>query len=98
MGLSMATDTARSSPPARHLWQVPTFLLGVAAAVAVVYVRPYFSAETGPAAEYHLREARKALDQADPAAALQQAGLVLAAADRHPQLAGEAHFLAGSAH
>ncbi len=98
----MATDTARSSTPpaARHLWQVPALFLGVAAVIAVLTVRPNNFANTASAAEHQLREARRALDQSppDPAAALERADRVLAMADHYPQLAGEAHFLAGSAH
>jgi tetratricopeptide (TPR) repeat protein len=98
----MATDPARSNPsPARHLWQVPAFLLGVAAVVAVLYVvRPPTSADGPAGAEHQLREGRKALEQLPPDlnTALQRADAVLAAADRYPQLAGEAHFLAGTAH
>jgi hypothetical protein len=97
----MATDTARSSTPpaARHLWQVPALVLGVAAVIAVLTLRPY-SPDTAAAAEHQLREARRALEQSPPdaATALQRADRVLALADRYPQLAGEAHFLAGSAH
>ncbi len=97
----MATDTARSTTPpaARHLWQVPAFLVGVAAAVAAPAVRSHFT-DSACAAECHLRDARKALDQSPPdlAAAARQADRALALADRYPQFAGEAHFLAGSAH
>jgi TolA-binding protein len=95
----MATDSARPHSPARHLWQVPALLVGVAALVAVLVLRPH-SPETAAGAEQMLQEARKALDQVPPdaAAALQKAERVLAVGDRFPQLAGEAHFLAGSAH
>ncbi|HEY1375879.1 MAG TPA: tetratricopeptide repeat protein [Gemmataceae bacterium] len=97
----MATDPARSTPApaARHLWQVPAFLAGVAAVIAAVAARAHFADSPG-AAEAHLRDARKALDQSppDPTAAVRLAGRVLAVADRYPQLAGEAHFVAGSAH
>src|SRR5881398_3670747 len=97
----MATDTARSTAPApaRHLWQVPAFILGVAALTAVLVLRPYFGPDTPAAAEHQLREARKALEQVppDPAAAVQRGLRVLALADRYPQMAGEAHFVVGSA-
>jgi hypothetical protein len=97
----MATDTARSTTPpaARHLWQVPALFLGVAAVIAVLTVRPY-SPNTPAAADHLLREARRALEQSPPdaATALQKVDRVLAMADHYPQLAGEAHFLAGSAH
>ena len=97
----MATDSARSTAPAaaRHLWQVPAMVLGVAAVIAVLTVRPRNSIDTTGDAEHQLREARKALEQSPPdaAGALQHADSVLAMADQYPQLAGEAHFLAGSA-
>jgi TolA-binding protein len=96
----MATDSARSNSPspARHLWQVPALLIGVAALIAVLVTRPS-APDTIGAAEQQLQEARKALEQVppDPSTAVQKADRVLAVADRYPQLAGEAHFLAGSA-
>src|SRR3954466_7095901 len=91
----MAMDTARSSTP-RHLWQVPVFLLGVAALVALLYFRPHFGPDTVAAAESQLKDARQALDK-DPAAAVQRGLRVIAVADRYPQLAGEAYFVVGSA-
>jgi tetratricopeptide (TPR) repeat protein len=103
MGKPMATDTARStkSPAARHLWQVPAFLLGVAAVLVVMLViRPRYSTDTLAAAEHQLSEARKALEDSTPdlSGALSRTKLVIAQADKYPQLSGEAHFLAGSAH
>jgi tetratricopeptide (TPR) repeat protein len=99
----MATDTARSttSPAARHLWQVPAFLLGIAAVLVVLLViRPRFSTDTLAAAEHQLAEARKAIEDSPPdlSAALSRTKLVLTQADRYPQLTGEAHFVAGTAH
>jgi tetratricopeptide (TPR) repeat protein len=99
----MATDTARStsSPAARHLWQVPAFLLGIAAVLVVMLVvRPRYSTDTVAAAEHQLSEARKALDDSPPdlSGALSRTKLVLAQGDKYPQLSGEAHFLAGTAH
>jgi hypothetical protein len=98
----MATDPAHSTTPpaARHLWQVPAFLLGAAAFAAVIALRPHIKADTVAAAEHQLRDARKYLEQTpiDLASALERADTVLAHADRFPHLAGQAHFLAGSAH
>jgi tetratricopeptide (TPR) repeat protein len=102
MGKPMATDSARSTAPpaARHLWQVPALLAGMAAVVAVLAFRPDSSADTVAAAQRQLHEARKSLEQSPPdsAGALQRADRILSLADRYPQLTGEAHFLAGSAH
>src|SRR5947209_4227672 len=102
-GKPMATDTARSStsPAACHLWQVPAFLFGIAAVLVVLLViRPRFSTDTLAAAEHQLAEARRALDDSPPdlSAALNRTKLVLGQADRYPQLTGEAHFIAGTAH
>src|SRR5262245_7177943 len=91
----MATDTARSTTP-RHLWQVPVFFLGAAALAAVLVLRPYLGPDTLASAEHQLHEARQALTK-DPAATVQRGLRVIALADRYPQLAGEAHFLVGTA-
>src|SRR5215218_6201892 len=94
----MPTDTARTTAPP-HLWQVPASLLGVAALVGVLYLRPYFGPDTLSAAEHQLRDARKALEQVPPdaATAVQRGLRIIAVTDRYPQLAGEAHFVVGSA-
>jgi tetratricopeptide (TPR) repeat protein len=91
----MATDPARSTA-SRHLWQVPVFLLGAAAVAAVLILRPHIGADTLSAAERQLHDARQALDK-DPTAAVQRGLRVIALTDRFPQLAGEAHFVVGSA-
>src|SRR5205814_254165 len=68
--------------------------------VAVLVLRPRFSADTVAAAEHQLHEARKELEHSPPdlSSALQRADRILALVDRYPQLAGEAHLLAGTAH
>src|SRR4029077_7009779 len=102
LGKLMATDTARStvSPAGRHLWQVPALLLGVVALVGVLVARSHLSKDTAAGAEHLLRDARKALEQSPPdlPTTIQKAGQALALADRYPQFAAEAQFLAGSAH
>jgi TolA-binding protein len=56
----MATDTA---PTSRNIWQLPTFLVGIAALVAVWYGRPYL--HLTPAEQYQrdLAALRQALDK-----------------------------------
>lgn len=96
----MATDMARSnSSSIRHLWQAPIFLIGVGTLVAVILLRPYFSTNTIFAAQHQLAEARKSLEQSPPDLndSIQRGMRVLSATDRFPQLAGEAHFVIGSA-
>src|SRR5436190_8454986 len=97
----MATDSARSTAPpaARQLWQVPVFLLGLAALIAVPVLRPYWTSDRA-AAERQLRGARQALEQSPPdaARALQQGQRVLDAAAHFPDLTAAAHFVVGSAH
>ncbi len=104
MGQVMATDPARSTTPfanrPRQLWQVPVFLLGLLAVVAVPALRPLWGLDTLAGAESLLRSAREALDQSPPdaARAAERGQRVLALAPRYPQLAGEAAFVVGSAY
>ncbi|HTK75487.1 MAG TPA: hypothetical protein VL371_09535 [Gemmataceae bacterium] len=106
----MATDTAPHSArrpryePPRTLWQIPTFLLGAGAVVAVVFGRNAFHGDDLGTASREVAAARAALEQPKPnaAAAIEAADKAVAAL-RHlapvdPQLRAEAHFLLGSAH
>lgn len=98
----MATDTAlpftASSPP-RQLWQVPMLLLGAAALIAVPLTKHRWTTNDEPGMARLLSSARQDLSSTPPNAtdALDRATKLLASADRFPQLAGEAHFIAGSA-
>jgi tetratricopeptide (TPR) repeat protein len=98
----MATDTAHaftaSSPP-RQIWQVPIFLLGAAVLIAVPLTRHYWTTNDEPGLARLIAAARQDLAATPPntADALDRANKALASADRFPQFAGEAHFLAGSA-
>jgi hypothetical protein len=56
----MATDPA---PASRNLWQLPTFLLGAAALVAVWYGRPYWQQSPAQRYERDLAALREALDK-----------------------------------
>jgi hypothetical protein len=106
----MATDTAPHSArrpryePPRTLWQIPTFLLGAGAVVAVVFGRNAFHGDDVATARREVAAARAALEQPKPnaAAALESAEKAVTALRRlapvEPQLRAEAHFLLGSAH
>jgi hypothetical protein len=98
----MATDSAhattllrRARPRLGRLWQLPAFLLGAAALVAVWQGRTYW--HLTPPVTGEIKIARQALEADDLLKAVESAQRVLWAAERYPQLAGEAHFLLGSA-
>ena len=98
----MATDSAhattllrRARPTLGRLWQLPTFLLGVAALVGVWQGRTYW--HLTPSVTSEIKVARQALDADDLLKAVESAQRVLWASERYPQQAGEAHFLLGSA-
>src|SRR5262249_51146658 len=103
----MATDTAPHSArrprfePPRTLWQIPTFLLGAGAVIAVVFGRNAFHGDDLATAQREVAAARAALEQANPnaAAAIDAADKAVAALRRiasvDPQLRAEAHFLLG---
>jgi hypothetical protein len=96
----MATDSAQSTAPSttRQLWQVPVFLLGIGALIAVPLLRPHWTNDH-TAAAWQLRSARQALEQspADLPQAVSRGLRVIEKADRFQDLAAEAHFVVGSA-
>jgi tetratricopeptide (TPR) repeat protein len=77
---------------------VPAFLLGAAVLAGVAVARPHWHNDRRTA-ETQLAAARDALDQSPPDAkeAVQRGLRVLALTDTSPHLAGEAHFVVGSA-
>src|SRR4029079_7731012 len=91
-----APDAPAPRDQARRLWQAPVFTLGVAAVVAVWFLRPYLGCHADTDGQRELNHAREALDK-DPEHAAQCAQRLLdrgaLAADRE----GEAEFLRGSA-
>lgn len=91
-----ATPTNASSW--RTLWQVPTFLLGLAALCAVWLVRPLWYDPEAWDFKRHLRQARESLEQTNPdpeiVLILEQ---TLHSLHRFPSREGEVHFLLGSA-
>ena len=56
----MATDSA---PPSRNLWQLPTFLMGIAALAGVWYGRPYWQQTPAQRYESDLTSLRQALEK-----------------------------------
>ena len=56
----MATDAAS---PSRNLWQVPTFLVGIAALIAVWHARPYLHQTPAQIYEQDFSALRQALDK-----------------------------------
>lgn len=114
MGEDMATNTAPPvtfrpqhqpahmpvRPRPQRLWQLPTFLLGCAAAVGVWQARPYLKPPDTVRLQRDVRAMREALDRTPPelsrAAALGKH--LTDELDRFPQFAGETHYLVGCTH
>lgn len=97
----MATDTAPPSPAPtsrQNYWQLPTFALGVAAAAAAWAYFPPPPADPADTFARDLTRLRGALDRrpADLTTVEALAGPVAADADRFPQHAAAARFVAGS--
>lgn len=99
----MATDAdspAGLDPrPWRRRWQVPTFLSGLAALLAVWIARPLLRAPEGVAIERELAALRRSLESPRPdAAAAAASGEALIGREDLPEgVTGEAHFLLGTA-
>ena len=97
----MATDTAPAptapAAPPRHYWQLPTFLVGVAAAAAAWTYVPAPVADPAAVFRYTLAALAEAVGRrpADPAAVEALTRRVVESADQFPA-AAEAEFLAGS--
>jgi len=95
----MATDSA---PPSvrRNYWQLPTFALGVAAAISAVAAFPPQPPSPADRLRDQLAELRQALDRrpADLATVEALTPQAAAAAEQFPDTAPLAHFLAGSGH
>jgi len=95
--LSPHSDQPRPSR-VRNLWQLPMFVIGVAALVAVWQLRPYWHAD--PAHQYHrdLAVLRSILEQDRPDlnAASSVASRVVAGLEQFEERRSEAAFLLGS--
>ena len=89
----------RRGPSLRGLWQAPAFVLGVGALAAAVLLRPLFGAgEAASPLKRDLAEARRLLEHdGDAEQAAKLAQHVLDAKDQHPELAGQADLLLGTA-
>src|SRR5437764_895737 len=99
MARDSARPTAAAQAPARHqLWQLPMFVLGVAALAVVWQFRPVIVPTQNFVAE--LKSIRACLDAKPPDndAALARAKALIPNLDRAPQVAGEVYFLLGSAY
>ncbi len=95
-----AVDHAGAGPSLRGLWQAPAFVLGVGALAAMALLRPLLgSGEAASPLRRDLAEARRLLDHGDgdPEQAAKLAQHVLEAKDQHPELAGQADLLLGTA-
>lgn len=97
----MATTTApKPAEPPQPLWPAPLFVLGVAALVAAWFIRPLWPDTTACRLDRDLATARQLLSRpdGDAAEALKLASNALDHTDLLADRAGEAAFLAGSAH
>ncbi|HMC66497.1 MAG TPA: hypothetical protein VKI65_16300, partial [Gemmataceae bacterium] len=94
--LPLETRFSRTAPG--QLWQVPVFLLGLAAVTGVWAGRPYWHDAEARQLDRDLEEVRWALDERRPNldAILSRAERALEHINRSPARAGEAHFLLGS--
>jgi tetratricopeptide (TPR) repeat protein len=84
----------------RQLWQVPTFVAGVLALVALHFARPAWLGHFTEQTDQSLNAARRLLQQPDcPLDRMEQVlQRPLELANRAPFQAGDAHFLLGSAY
>lgn len=91
----MATDSARTS---RNLWQLPVFLLGLAALAGVWFARPYWHLTPAQRYERDLAELKQTLDKV-PVDASQVQTLLrkVQASDPPPQVAKQVPYVVGSA-
>jgi hypothetical protein len=90
----MATDSAA---PSRQLWQLPVFLLGVAALFGVWYGRPYWRVTPAQQFEQNLAALRQAMEKV-PVDASQVQTLLrkVQGIDPPPQLEQQVPFVVGS--
>src|SRR5271165_3975920 len=101
---SLVTQGSRprlaARPPLRHLWQVPTFLVGLLAFVTVAAAHPLWSHSPSRLVAHSLAAARQELEQSHPnlEQAIRLAEEALAQAAPGSRQAAEAHFLLGSAY
>jgi tetratricopeptide (TPR) repeat protein len=93
----MATESA--SRTGRQLWQLPTFLIGIAALFAVWQARPYLRPTAAERYARDLNQLRQHLEKAGPDAAAVQSLLRRIESTPAPvPLVAQARFLTGSAY
>ena len=102
----MATDTmpVTTPPTTRHYWQLPTFALGLAAAVAAYIYFPPTSADPGVGFRDDVLALRTSIEHRGISPLTRPQIDAIAAATRdvagriedHPAIADEAHFAAGT--
>lgn len=95
----MVTDDLHPpSEPLRQAWQVPVFLLGLAALVGVLLGRPLWHSPEERHFEQQLTELRTAVSgsESDWHQALKLEQALVGSADRYPPRAGEVYFLLGT--
>src|SRR5687767_1136974 len=91
----MATESA---PPSRNLWQLPVFLLGIAALAAVWFGRPYWHLTAAQRYERDVAELKQTLDKVpDDPSHIQALLRKIQSADAPPQLARQMPYVVGSA-
>lgn len=91
----MATESA---PPSRNLWQLPVFLLGIAALAAVWFGRPYWHLTAAQRYERDVAELKQTLDKVPVDPSHVQALLrKIQSSDPPPQLAKQMSYVVGSA-
>src|SRR5262249_8212908 len=97
----MTTTPIRSTRPRlqrRQLWQAPIFLVGLVSLVGVCLARPTWHAGDLRQMERDVERARQLLDlpRSDRAELGPLAERLVGQAERHPEQAGDIHFLTGS--
>jgi tetratricopeptide (TPR) repeat protein len=93
----MSTAIADQVPKRSTRWQVPTFLLGLAALIAVWFGRPAWHISDSQKLNHQLSAAREALSESPPdlKKAKESTEAALIRAQQFPDRLGEAQYLAG---
>ncbi|VTR98454.1 tetratricopeptide repeat protein [Tuwongella immobilis] len=89
--------SASRTPAAANIWQIPTFVLGIAAVVGIWHARPYIQGDLTLRYVRTLSEFRQSLEQPDQSELLQTiAERVETLVDQFPAHAAEANLLLGT--
>jgi tetratricopeptide (TPR) repeat protein len=97
---SPSSEEPSPRPSLWKLWQVPVFVVGVAAVLIAYLTRGLIAPDPVRQMHHHLTEARRLLERQDfdPDAALEHARRAVEDLASDPKRAAEAFFLLGSAH